>query len=366
MQLLKKIKPPDETPEETIAAPSANPADAERYLREFTHLTGTELGTLLGSILGQLEFGLAQPHAALREQSMRVVIKATERAITLSRNLRYFASSAGIDVRPVDLAQLLLNTIDLVERELSSRNIHPVVTADAASYALVDEAAVRQSVLNLISFVSHSMRLGGRLLLNLRQTGSHIEITLNDSAAGQYPADLQRQLETLFTDTAAYSTEGSLLGIVVAKTLLDAQGGSLALKSTQRGGTTFHLSVPRHTQPVPRNTYRAKRRTRRIQVRMPVEVSAEKEVPFVTEIRTLGKYGGFIAVEDPQVLARLPSSTRLNLKLLYFQKEAIEIPRARVTMQFSQEHYRGIGVEFEELSDKARKVLNSILKSHFS
>src|SRR5688572_19638864 len=105
--------------------------NAERHLRKFCTVTSHELGTVLGAIVGELDFALTEGNAPALKRSTEVSLSAAERALTLARNLRYFAVHTRLDVTSVDLSQLLLDTIDMMEKDIERRNIKLSVFVDA-------------------------------------------------------------------------------------------------------------------------------------------------------------------------------------------------------------------------------------------
>lgn len=350
----KKTTTPPAPVEDTTSLSSF---DSEKAVREFSGRTGMELGTLLGAMVGQLEFALSQAYPDVRENALRVVLKAAERAIALSRNLRFFSAHAETAHRPIDVSQVLINTIDILDRELSSQTIHPSVAAEAGSFAMVDTATMRQTLLNLTQFVASRMPQGGRLLITLRQNAKTLDISLTDNRSEWKPPSNSLGIEDV---------DASYLGFAVAKCLAEAMGGGLRVSVAPRLGTTFTLRLPRYQFEGAPPVYRDKRRARRIQVRMPAEVLIPGVSSFKTEIRVLSKLGAFLKIEDATLLGKLTPHTRIALKINYFPKESIEIPRVRVANSIPQGHLTGVGIEFEEVGYKARRILSGILKGHSS
>ncbi len=161
MKAIKKIEP-------TLDLSSITPAyDMEKNLRKFCEVTSNELSDALGAIAGELDYALTSSKDTDRDKSLLVALSAAERALNLARNLRYFAVHSRLDREPVDLSQLILDAVDLYEKELETKQIRPVVELEDATFASVDPTAMKQLVLNLLAFCCQNLPKGGELRLTL-------------------------------------------------------------------------------------------------------------------------------------------------------------------------------------------------------
>src|SRR5947209_8400873 len=116
MKALKKTKTPTSSSRRTPLLHSAGSPkqrekralaksyEAEKHLRKFCSVTSHELSNVLGANVGELDYGLTSSSTAERNRAMTVALHAAERALTLARNLRYFAVHTRLDVLTTDVA----------------------------------------------------------------------------------------------------------------------------------------------------------------------------------------------------------------------------------------------------------------------
>ena len=297
---------------------------------------------------------------------MLVALSAAERAMNLARNLRYFAVHTRLDARTADVSQLLLDTVDLIEKDLETHNIKLSVLAEATAYATVDSGAVQQVLLNLITNAIHAMPLGGKLTLSLRQLRGNIEIRCTDTGVGIPAEHLEKVFEPYFATGQSSISESQGLGLAVAKALIEAHGGEIQVDSDPSSGTTFTVLLPSNTDTPKPSPFGEKRRHRRVNVTLPVEVTIEGHAPFQTELSILSIGGCFIRLPSGEEINKAERNKFLSLRVSYYGKEVIGIPKARVATLCKMGDQTGIGVEFLEYDPKALTLLTAIVKSHAS
>lgn len=342
------------------------PYHAEKHLRKFCTVTSHELGNVLGALVGELDFGLSSTTPEVRSQAMEVALGAAERALTLARNLRYFAIHTRLDVHTVDLSQLVLDSLDIVEKEFEKKGIELAVFVDAATFTTADAGAIQQVVLNLLSNAGFAMASGGKLTLTLRQQPRTLELVVADTGVGIPATELEHIFEPYFFAEGRTPKEGLGLGLAVTKALVEAHGGEISVESTVGEGTAFTIALP-FDPSIPRPMpFAEKRRYRRVNASFPVEIAfAGSKETFRTELITLSVGGCFVLLPDGA--SRMPeANVNLSLRIFYYGKEVIEIPQARVANLCRIGLKSGMGVEFIDAGPKAKKVLTALVKSHTS
>jgi signal transduction histidine kinase len=117
----------------------------------------------------------------------------------------------------------------------------------------VDPERLAQVLGNLIGNALRHTPGGGRITLAARQHAGAIHLTVQDTGTGIAPADLPHVFDRFYRGDAARETdEGeSGLGLAIAKSLVEAQGGTISVSSTRGEGTTFVIALPSepHTTP---------------------------------------------------------------------------------------------------------------------
>lgn len=347
---------------ETTTPARARAAEDDQ-LTSFCRAASHELGNVLGTIVGELDYGLTNTNTLVRYRAMNVALAAAERAISLARNLSYFAVHPKLEMRPLDLSQLVMDTVEIVEKDLRNHHIKFNVLVEAARTVTVDPGAVQQVLLNLFRRASETMPQGGKLTVGMRQHGNKIELTCTDTGVG-IP---QERLDAIqLPDVSASGTPLQVqdLELAVAKTLVERQGGTIQIHSASGEGTTYTLIFPFDPQANRPQGFTEHRRFRRVKTNLPVEVSFDHQNPFLSEIQTLSTKGCFVAVVDSEG-TKLPAiDSTGTLRIHYYQDQVLDIAKCRIANHTRNGTTVGVGIEFIEVDSRARKLLEAIVKSH--
>jgi signal transduction histidine kinase len=84
------------------------------------------------------------------------------------------------------------------------------------------------------------MPKGGELTLSSRKDGELIVIDISDTGIGLTEHDLERLFEPFFSK----KKEGTGLGLVICKFLIDRHKGRIKVKSEPGKGTVFSIHLP--------------------------------------------------------------------------------------------------------------------------
>lgn len=218
-----------------------------------------DFNNMLAGIMGAAE--LLERQTELAERPRRLlgtILKTCERAAGLTRKLLSFARKGQPQRQPLDMHQVVHDTIGMLEASLDKR-IHLNAELSADRSGLVgDPADLQNALLNLAFNARDAMPDGGQLTFATRvrdlgpaeepglitplSPGLYLELTVSDTGSGIPLTVLPRIFEPFFTTKAV--GKGTGLGLAaVYGTVLD-HGGSLRVDSQEGKGTTFVLYLP--------------------------------------------------------------------------------------------------------------------------
>ena len=104
----------------------------------------------------------------------------------------------------------------------------------------IDRGLLRQAVWNLVKNGFEAMSRGGQLTIATRVNGEAVEIAVSDSGAGISAEVEQRLFEPFFTT----KTQGTGLGLGIARQITEEHGGELRWANAREGGATFTIRLP--------------------------------------------------------------------------------------------------------------------------
>lgn len=173
------------------------------------------------------------------------LVKEAERAERIVRNLLDFARESEISTAPINVRQLLEETLQLASNEI---NLHKVKVTLEIQENLPpihgDKQQLSQVLLNLILNALDVLEKNGKLEIRAHRYNSpeFIEITVKDNGPGIPSHIISRIFEPFFTTKP--TGKGVGLGLSVSLGIIKQHDGDMHVKSTPGKGTEFGVILP--------------------------------------------------------------------------------------------------------------------------
>ncbi len=158
----------------------------------------------------------------------------------LVQEFRTLSRQQDYHFRPMNLAPLLNETLDLQQPVLEARSI--VISrhiADDLPGVPVDEDRMKQALLNLIKNAGEAMPNGGTLTVAVTASDGSVAIHIKDTGIGIAPGS------DIFQPFFTTKKEGTGLGLIIVRQIILAHRGTIVYDSEPGEGTTFHITLPR-------------------------------------------------------------------------------------------------------------------------
>ncbi len=220
-------------------------------MKQFSADASHELRTPLSVIRTQLEMAL---NSRISQAEMKKLIaNCLDEALHMSsiiENLLLLAKGdAGQNIFrrvPVDLKGLMHQMYDECVLIASPKQITVTVKAPVAAAVIGDEQRLRQMLLNLIDNAIKYNRVRGKISLALGKEDGFAKIVVADTGIGISDQEIPRIFDRFYRVDRARSRElgGAGLGLSIAKWVVQAHGGTIAVKSTLNAGTEFSVLLP--------------------------------------------------------------------------------------------------------------------------
>ena len=217
------------------------------------HQIGTPLNVISGSAeYLMMEWGAEKP----RPQELEIIIAQTDRITKLIHQLLNFARPARMELRPLDLSELLREVLGLTEHQIAKGQISVETDLRAGLPPTVGDAnQLEQALLNIVINAWHAMPGGGRLTLRTRlvpagerphrvgrPTTSGVEAIIADTGTGIAPEHMPRIFDPFFSTKGV--GKGTGLGLAISRRIVEDHHGSIDVASEVGQGTTFTIWLP--------------------------------------------------------------------------------------------------------------------------
>jgi PAS domain S-box-containing protein len=182
-------------------------------------------------------------------QSLEVIEDESDRLAELIENL-LAASKLQAQRMQLDLGEVYLDRMaaQVVERFKTQTQKHNFKLKFPSDFPVVsaDEVRLRQVLDNLVSNAIKYSPDGGTIEVGGEVDARNVTIYVKDQGVGISERDQERIFERFFRvdGTLSRATQGTGLGLYLAKAVIDAHGGSIHVTSKSRVGSTFYFTIP--------------------------------------------------------------------------------------------------------------------------
>jgi len=216
-------------------------------------LTAWFIGWMLQPLMAVVTSGeaalrwLRRPEPDLTEvdSALGRVVSEGRRASEIVKRIRAFLTKTPAPPTPLDVATLIEEATQLVQRELVRAQVELHVEIPPGLPPVIgDRVQLQQVVVNLMVNAGQAMaEHDGRRLLTIaaeHRPEAGIEIALSDTGPGISAANLERLFDPFFTT----KPDGMGMGLAICRTTAQAHGGTLTVESAPGGGATCRLALP--------------------------------------------------------------------------------------------------------------------------
>ena len=235
-------------------AEKANLAKSD-FLSSMSHELRSPLNAILG--FAQLMESESPAPSSSQQESIGQILRAGWHLLKLINEIldltKIESRQIPLSKEPVLLGEILMECQGMFEPQAQQRGIvMRFPKHDAALYVLADHTRLKQVFINLLTNAIKYNTLQGTVEVNCTQEAHRrIRVSIRDTGIGLRP-DQQAQLFQAFNRLGqeAGGVEGTGIGLVVAKQLVELMGGTIGVQSTVGVGSVFWFELDAVDAPV--------------------------------------------------------------------------------------------------------------------
>ena len=224
-----------------------------------------DFNNILAAIMGNAELaGLNLPPESSVAGNIDQILKSSDRARDLVRQILAFSRRQEQERRPVDICMLVNEAVKLLRAMVPTTiDIRHGVPADA-HMVHADATRIHQVLINLCTNAAQAMESTGgvieievtSMVLNARNQarypdtspGRYVRITVHDTGPGIEPQHMERIFDPFFTTKAV--GKGTGMGLAVAHGIVTDHGGTITVQSLRGKGAAFTVLLPQISKKI--------------------------------------------------------------------------------------------------------------------
>jgi PAS domain S-box-containing protein len=232
--------------------------EASRMKSEFLANMSHELRTPLNAVIGFAELlydGQVEPGTTRSREFLGDILSSGRHLLRLINDVLDLAKveSGKQEFRPepIDVSNLVADVCAILRASALHKRIRLETQLDATlTDLLLDPARLKQILFNYLSNALKFTPEGGRVIVRVQAEDEYqFRLEVEDTGMGIAPADIGKLfVEFQQLDTGASKRhQGTGLGLVLTRKLVEAQGGSVGVRSRLGEGSSFLAILPRRT-----------------------------------------------------------------------------------------------------------------------
>jgi len=233
--------------------------EASRLKSEFLANMSHELRTPLNAIIGFTQLihdGDVAPDAPQHKEFLGDILASARHLLQLINDVldlsKVEAGKLRFNPEPVDLSALVGGVVSILRTTAADKAIRVETELDAGLDGVVlDGARFKQVLYNYISNAIKFTPEGGRVTIRTQaQADETFRLEVEDTGIGIAAGDIDRLFVEFqqLDESTAKRQPGTGLGLALTRRLLEAQGGTVGVRSTLGQGSTFFAVFPRRAQ----------------------------------------------------------------------------------------------------------------------
>lgn len=216
-------------------------------------LVAHEFNNLLMPIVNYCELALKHPDdQKLVKKTLEKTVKQGLQAGGIIESILGMTRAESMEFCQINLLAVVHESFKCLARDFSKDGINVIIDIPDNIQVYAIHSQLQQVLLNLIINARQAMLEAkrGTLAISAKELPEEnmVEISVADTGTGIAPENIDRIFEAFFTtkrDNKKPDQQGTGLGLMICKQIIETHGGNISVDSTPGKGTTFNFSIPK-------------------------------------------------------------------------------------------------------------------------
>ena len=230
-----------------LSAHAGNQRQTKEFLQDIISDVSHQIKTPLSAL--KMYHEIIESHkddastvSSFTEKSQREIKRMEDVIYTLLKLARLDAGIIQMEKAPENLSVLMQ---DVLERfETWAEGEHKTITLSGKEDVVLscDALWVSEAIGNIVKNALEHTENGGHIEVKWSQSPLMTQIEISDDGKGIHPEDLYNIFKRFYRSRFSSDVHGIGLGLPLAKSIVEAHGGTISVTSSLGAGTTFTLN----------------------------------------------------------------------------------------------------------------------------
>ena len=208
---------------------------SERLKTELITNVSHDIKTPLTSIINYVDLLKKEDLPESADDYLTVLDRQSQRLKKLTEDLveasKASTGNMKVELQPIVVNEIIRQAIGDYDQRLAAGNLEVLASAsDDPVYARADGRLLWRVLDNLLSNICKYAMVGSRVYIDLRTRGKQVEISVKNISRDPLNISPEELMERFVRGDASRHTEGSGLGLNIAKSLMELMGGTFDIQ----------------------------------------------------------------------------------------------------------------------------------------
>ena len=230
-----------------LSAHAENQRQTKEFLQEIISDVSHQIKTPLSAL--KMYHEIIESHkddastvSSFTEKSQREIKRMEDVIYTLLKLARLDAGIIQMEKAPENLSVLMQDVLERLETWAEGE--HKTITLSGKEDVVLscDALWVSEAIGNIVKNALEHTENGGHIEVKWSQSPLMTQIEISDDGKGIHPEDLYNIFKRFYRSRFSSDVHGIGLGLPLAKSIVEAHGGTISVTSSLGAGTTFTLN----------------------------------------------------------------------------------------------------------------------------